>query len=324
MARRFRYGLNHVTLDGAWPHDCYLDCQVVAIARLQARQHVHLGAAFHLEHANCVCPAQHVVGRLVILGQAGKKQLLVLAAWRISMNKVEGLADAGQHAQRQHIDFHDLQRVEIVLVPFDKIAVVHGGGADGHCPVQLVAGQHEAADMLGQVPRKSHDRPGEMDRARHRCILRIAFALDDLVLFQIVAVMSPHRVGQLAGNILGQAEHLAHFAYGAARAVVNDGSGKCRAAMAITAIDILNDFLAALMLKIHVDIRRFPPVRVEEALEQNVDFCRINRSDAECEADHGIGGAAASLAENVLRAGKHHDVVHGEKVMCDPAVSDER
>ena len=52
-------------------------------------------------------------------------------------------------------------------------------------------------------------------------IAGIAPALAHLMLFQLVAVMAPHRVGQLAGDIFGQAEHLADFADGAARS----GSG---------------------------------------------------------------------------------------------------
>ena len=44
----------------------------------------------------------------------------------------EALADAGEHAEAEHIDLEQPERVEIVLVPFDEGAVLHGGVADGH------------------------------------------------------------------------------------------------------------------------------------------------------------------------------------------------
>ncbi len=63
------------------------------------------------------------------------------------------------------------QCVEIVLVPFDEEAVFHRGGTDGHGPVQLVAGQHKAADMLGEMAGKAHQSVGEECTARSTAAL---------------------------------------------------------------------------------------------------------------------------------------------------------
>ena len=71
--------------------------------------------------------------------------------------------------------------------------------------------------------------------------------------------------------------------------------------MAIALIDMLDDFLAPLMLEIHVDVGRFAPVGVEEALEQHIESVGIDGGDAQGITDRGIGGRAASLAKNVLR-----------------------
>jgi hypothetical protein len=46
--------------------------------------------------------------------------------------QVEAFADAGQHAERQHVDLQDAERVDIVLVPFDEGAVGHRAVADRH------------------------------------------------------------------------------------------------------------------------------------------------------------------------------------------------
>ena len=55
-----------------------------------------------------------------------------------------------EHAEREHIDLHEPQRVDVVLVPFDHLAIHHGGGLDRHEIVQTVMGQHEAAGMLAR------------------------------------------------------------------------------------------------------------------------------------------------------------------------------
>jgi hypothetical protein len=36
-------------------------------------------------------------------------------------HEIEGAADAGEHAERQHVDLEDAERVEVVLVPFDVV-----------------------------------------------------------------------------------------------------------------------------------------------------------------------------------------------------------
>ena len=48
------------------------------------------------------------------------------------LDQRKGLADAGQHAERQDIDLQNAERVEIVLVPFDDGAVLHRRVLDRH------------------------------------------------------------------------------------------------------------------------------------------------------------------------------------------------
>ena len=129
---------------GTGPHDRHLDDEIVEAARLQARQHVHLRAAFHLEHADRIGPAQHVVDGRIIARHVGQRHRQTVMLFQ----KLEGLADAGQHAERQHVDLQQTQRGDVVLVPFDEGAVVHGRVADGHDLDQRTARQDEAADVL--------------------------------------------------------------------------------------------------------------------------------------------------------------------------------
>ena len=48
------------------------------------------------------------------------------------------LRRARQHAECQHIDLENAQRIEIVLVPFDHGAVFHRGILDRHDLVETV------------------------------------------------------------------------------------------------------------------------------------------------------------------------------------------
>ncbi len=79
--------------------------------------------------------------------------------------KSEGLADAGEHAESEHIDFQKPERIEIVLVPFDHGAVLHGGVADGDDFRQRPARQHEAADMLREMAREADQLLRQLEHA---------------------------------------------------------------------------------------------------------------------------------------------------------------
>ena len=71
------------------------------------------------------------------------------------VEKIEALAQRRQHAERQHVDLEHAERVEIVLVPFDDGALVHRRVHHGHDFVEPVAGDDEAAAVLGQMAREA-------------------------------------------------------------------------------------------------------------------------------------------------------------------------
>ncbi len=136
-------------------------------------------------------------------------------------------------------------------------------------------------------------------------------------------MMTPDRVRQTAGHIFAETEHLADFADGAARAVMDHRRGQGGAAMAIASIDILDDFLAPLMLEIHIDVGRLAAFGAEEALEQDIDLGGIDGGHIQRITDHGIGGGAAPLAKDSLAPRKGDDVADGEEIMRDFPVGDE-
>jgi hypothetical protein len=78
------------------------------------------------------------------------------------------------------------------------------------------------------------------------------------------------------------------------------------------------------MLEIDVDIGRFAPFRRDETLEEEIGQRRIDLGDADAETDRGIGRRAAPLAQNVLRAGIAHDVMHGQEIGRVVELGDQR
>ncbi|MNS31082.1 hypothetical protein D3C72_631260 [compost metagenome] len=192
-------GVDHVALDRTGPHDGDLDDEVVDLPRFQPGQHVDLGPAFYLEDADGMAPAQHVVdgriGRLEIMHFHLEPGMLP--------QQVEGLADAGQHAERQHIDLHQPQGVDVVLVPFDEGAVGHGRIADGDQFVQSVLGQDEAADVLGQVTRRVEQACRHLDRPGDHRIGRVQAGLTDVAVADLRPPASPLAGGQAGGDVLG-------------------------------------------------------------------------------------------------------------------------
>ena len=86
------------------------------------------------------------------------------------VEKIEALAQRRQHAERQHVDLEETERVEIVLVPFDHRALVHRRVHHRRDFVEPVAGDDEAAAVLGQMARKADQRLRHREREPERRI----------------------------------------------------------------------------------------------------------------------------------------------------------
>ena len=109
------------------------------------------------------------------------------------LDQIQRLTQATQHAEPEHVDLQDAERVEIVLVPFDKGAVGHGAVADRHHLIEPAARDDEAADMLRQMPREAVDLLRERRDLAHAPALRIEAAARDGVLRDIAAAAAPDR-----------------------------------------------------------------------------------------------------------------------------------
>jgi len=248
--------MHRAALNRAGPHDRHLDHEIVIVARPQPRQHRHLRTRFDLEHTDGIGAADHVVGCFVILRNVFQRKRFAVRLRRPAPRgaQVERAMQRRQHAEREHVDLHQPERLEIVLVPLDHAPPVHRRVLDRHEPRELAAADHEAARMLRQVTREVEQAPRQFGPCANQRRFGIEPGRREL-LQQIAAAVEPamplrdpidqHRV---------DAERLAGFAQHAARTIRRNGGRERGAVVPVFFVDMLDHFFPALMLEIDVDM----------------------------------------------------------------------
>ncbi len=168
--------------------------------------------------------------------------------------------------------------------------------------------------MLRQVPRKAEDlvdqAPQQAGGPRGGVEARLAEAAGEL--FVLVVVLE--RLGQRVDFFEREAERLADVADGRTRPVGDDLGRHAGPVAAVFLVDVLDHFLAPLVLEIDVDVGGLVALLAEEPLEQEIDAVRIDRCDPQAITDRRVGRRSAPLAEDVPPAGKPHQVPHREEV----------
>jgi hypothetical protein len=120
--------MNHVALDRTRPDDRDLNDEIIKGARLDPRQHGHLRAALDLEDAERVGLADHRIG----LGVLGRNGAEIARDALVPGEQVEAALHAGEHTERQAVNFHKAQSVDVVLVPFDDLPILHCSRLNRH------------------------------------------------------------------------------------------------------------------------------------------------------------------------------------------------
>src|SRR5262245_10663134 len=304
--------MHHVALDGSRAHDCHLNNEVVEADRLQARQHRHLRSTLDLEHTDRIGAPQHVVNSRILARYVGERIDLVV----MQSDKVKGLADAGEHAKCQHINFQHAERVDVVLVPFEKGSVLHGAVVDRHGFIETFPRQDEPADVLGEMARKTEQGAGETDRLLDFWISRIETCLGDVLVGDLTVALAPDQACKTGRYVFFKAHRFADLADRHARAVVNDGGADGGTFTTVALIEILDHFLAPLVLKIYIYVGRLATIGGNEPFEQKINLGRVNRGNAEAIAHGAVSGRATTLAEDWLfqLASVADDIINGEEI----------
>jgi hypothetical protein len=222
----------------------------------------------------------------------------------------EAAPDRRQHAERQHIHLEQAEVVQIILVPLDDRALRHGRILDRHQHGQRLARDHEAADMLGQMARQTDQLPGQCNEPPHHGDSGIKPASRIRIRHRI----PPVRPGQrLVRSAPPQTQRLGPHRGSRCAAIADHRGRQCGPLATVLGVDVLDDFLAPLVLEIHIDVRWLVALARDEASEQHLHRGRIDSVMCQAIADDGVGRRAASLAEDAAAARETHDVVHGQK-----------
>ena len=301
--------MHHVALNRARSHNSNLNHQIVITARPQARQHTHLGTGLDLEHTQRVASSHHLIYRRVL----GRNLLHGECFLAITADQIEALLDRGQHAQRQHVDLQQAECFQIVLLPLDHRAFRHTGVLDRYEMGERTLTDDEAANVLRQVAGK----PDQCLRQRHQHLDAgiVIIYLGIGKLFPQVRTPPVDGFGDVIEQLVIEPQCLAHITQCAARAIGNHRRRQRRTTAAVLAVDILNDLFAAGVLEIHIDVRRLVTLPGNETLEQHLDTRGIDLGNTEAIAHRRVGRRTAALTEDMLTAGKGHQVMHGEKIM---------
>jgi hypothetical protein len=228
--------------------------------------------------------------------------------------EVEGLLHAGQHPQGEDVDLHELEGIDVILVPFDHLAVDHGGGLDRHEVVEPVVGEDEAARVLAEMARRPHKLAGEIERQAQASVRKVEVQRLDVLVLDALLRPTPDLRRQHLDEVFGEPQRLADVADRALGAITNHGRAEGGVIAPVLVEDPLHDDFAPFMFEVDVNVRRFVALFRDEALEQQVISCGIDRGDPQDVADSAIRGAAAALAKNVLRPRKVHDRMDGQEV----------
>ena len=126
--------------------------------------------------------------------------------------KLEAFGEAGEHAERQHIDLEHAERFDVVLVPGDDGAVLHRGVLDGHKFVEPAARNEKATRMLRKMARKADQLAGQFQAKREPAVARIEAEVREFGRRDALFAPAPDRARERGCNVRRKPKRLAHFA----------------------------------------------------------------------------------------------------------------
>ena len=288
-------GLHHPAARHARPDDGAGGDQAEVVVDPQlAHEHSH-GGRFHVEASDGLGFPQQVLHPRV-----GLEPLHVVdvdVGRRVGLrDEVEGVLDFGEAALGQDVEFVEGE------VLGDHHVVLRGGepfGRQERCagPVDGSVGDQDAAgvdgDLVGEI---AEDAGVADDGAFH-------FA-------------QPRRVeppaGQRVDLVLGQAEHLAELPHH--RPVLEGVVGAEQGHVLVAVEDVARDVVAVGPGEVEVEVGRVGPVEVDEPLEVEVQFNRVDVGDAQEVGDEAVGPAAPADVEVALGPRVGGDVPIDEEV----------
>ncbi len=302
--------VDHAALERSRPVQGVQRDQVVETLRLGLAQQLAHARALELEDAVGLAVAEELVGLGIVERDGVDVDHDVLGP----LDLVDGVADERQRAQPE----------EVHLQQADALDFLHRPLRDDFVLLALVE-----RDELGQRPRRDDD-AGGVDRG----VARHAFEAprdDEQVLDPLVLLLhllehgillerllerhverGRHRLGDLVGVGVRDVHDARHVAHDGARLHGPERDDLRDVLAPVLARDVVDDFAAAPLAEVDVDVGQRHALGIEEALEDEVVLDRIDVGDAQAVGDEAAGRRSAARPDRNALLARVADEVPGD------------
>ena len=295
--------------------ECVDGDDVLDAVGMHLAQHITHAGTFQLEHAHRVAMAQHVVGLLVVVGN-----LVDVEGGLAQADQFQRLLDDSQGLEAEEVELHKARLLDIFHIEL--------GGRNGRTRIaverhqffQRSVANDDARRVRRGIAVEALELQCDLEEGLHR---GVAVALFLQPGFVIQRLLQRHRIGRIHRNefrqpvdlAIGHLQHAAHVTRHHARLQFAEGDDLRHPVLAITLLHVGDDFVAPVLAKIDVEVRHRHALRIEKALEQQVEAEGIEIGDGQHIGDQRTGTRAAPRPHrDTLRLGIFDEVGDDQEV----------
>ena len=289
-------------------------------------QHALHAAAFELEHGDGLGLGQQLVGRLVVQRQFFQAEI---GHGRIELADVAHRAiQDRQRGQSQEVELDQADRLDVVLVVLRHHAGIAALGVQRAKIGQLAGRDQHAAGVHADAARDALDLLRQRQQLPHLFLVFLALGQQRLFLQRIgnrhqLARLERNQLGNAVAEVVAHVEHAADVAHRALGRHGAEGGDLRHRILAVAILDVLDHAVAAFLAKVDIEVGHRDPFRVQEALEQQVVFKRIEIGDLQRIRDQRTGaGTAAGTDRHAVVLGPLDEVGDDQEVAGETHLDD--
>ena len=286
-------GVDRAALDRAGADQGDLGDQVVEPARQQPGQGGHLGAGLDLEHPDGIAAAELVVDAGFFFRDGVQRPLLA----GVLTDQVDAVLQGGEHPEAEEVELDQAHPGAVVLVPLQHRPFLLAGVLDRHHLPDRPLGQHHPAGVDPEVPRELQQLGRQRGDAWRDVTVSPAAGRD--VGGPAVDVFRP---GVLLAD--GVAEGFGGVADRGLRPVGDDVGDLGGVTAPVLAVDVLDDFFAAVGVEVDIDVGFLGAGRGQEPLERQPVQDAVHRGDLQRVTDRGVRRRSPALVQDPLCCGR--------------------
>jgi hypothetical protein len=311
--------------------------QVLQPAGLGVAQHALHAAGFELEHRLGQAVGEQLVDRLVVQRDLLEGEVLLVGV--AGGDELLGQLQDGQRGQAQEVELHQADLLDVVLVELADRRVAAGllveraevgdlARRDQHAPGVHADVAHHALDTLGQAEQGRHLFLGRLALLQ---LGRLQAGVDQLGIGLLRHLGQRHMLARRRRDQLGDGIHMAeahaqHPAHVAQRGLGGhgaEGGDLAHGLAAVALLHVLDHAVAVALAEVHVEVGHGHPLRVQEALEQQVVLQRVQVGDGQhIGHQRARTGAPARAHRAAVGLGPLDEVRHDEEVAREPHLQD--